>query len=69
MAAIEKSKDVDSLKINELVGPLQTFEMTLGSLKEKNQISLTKCPYILKLRAMKECQIESLQLLENSRII
>ena len=30
VTTIEESKDVDSLKIDELVGSLQTFEMTLS---------------------------------------
>ena len=38
--AIEESKDVDSLKINELVGSLQTFEMTLGSPKKAREVAL-----------------------------
>ena len=30
VTAIKESKDMDSLKIDELVGSLQTFEMTLS---------------------------------------
>ena len=40
VTAIEESKDVDSLKVDELVGSLQTFEMTLGSLKKSKGIAL-----------------------------
>ena len=35
---IEKSKDVDSLKVDELVGLLQTFEITLRSPKKSKDI-------------------------------
>ncbi|XP_059591688.1 uncharacterized protein LOC132253522 [Vitis vinifera] len=38
--AIEESKDVDSLKVDELVGSLQTFEMTLGSPRKSKGIAL-----------------------------
>ncbi|RVW32374.1 Retrovirus-related Pol polyprotein from transposon TNT 1-94 [Vitis vinifera] len=38
--AIEESKDVDSLKVDELVGSLQTFEMTLGSPRKSKDIAL-----------------------------
>ena len=38
--AIEESKDVESLKIDELVGSLQTFEMTLGSPKKAREVAL-----------------------------
>ncbi|KAL6348246.1 hypothetical protein AAG906_005538 [Vitis piasezkii] len=38
--AIEESKDVDSLKVDELVGLLQTFEMTLGSPRKSKGIAL-----------------------------
>ncbi|RVW49720.1 Retrovirus-related Pol polyprotein from transposon TNT 1-94 [Vitis vinifera] len=35
-----ESKDVDSLKVDELVGSLQTFEMTLGSPRKSKGIAL-----------------------------
>ncbi|KAL6331025.1 hypothetical protein AAG906_009453 [Vitis piasezkii] len=38
--AIEESKDVDSLKVDELMGSLQTFEMTLGSPRKSKGIAL-----------------------------
>ncbi|RVW23645.1 hypothetical protein CK203_093944 [Vitis vinifera] len=40
VTAIEESKDVDSLKVDELVSSLQTFEMTLGSLRKSKGIAL-----------------------------
>ena len=40
VTAIEESKDVDSLKVDELVGSLQTFEMTLGSPRKSKGIAL-----------------------------
>ena len=40
VTAIEESKDVDSLKIDELVGSLQTFEMALVSPKKVKGIAL-----------------------------
>ncbi|RVX07782.1 hypothetical protein CK203_021866 [Vitis vinifera] len=40
VTTIEESKDVDSLKVDELVGSLQTFEMTLGSPRKSKGIAL-----------------------------
>ena len=40
VTVIEKSKDVDSLKVNKLVGSLQTFKMTLGSPRKSKSIAL-----------------------------
>ncbi|RVW23084.1 hypothetical protein CK203_099972 [Vitis vinifera] len=40
VTAIEESKHVDSLKIDELVGSFQTFEMTLESLRKAKGIAL-----------------------------
>nr|CAN82949.1 hypothetical protein VITISV_018262 [Vitis vinifera] len=40
VTAIEESKDVDSLKIDEFVGSLQTFEMTLVSPRKAKGIAL-----------------------------
>ena len=40
VTAIKESKDVDSLKIDELVGSLQTFEMTLVSPRKAKEIAL-----------------------------
>ena len=40
VTAIEESKHVDSLKIDELVGSFQTFEMTLVSLRKAKGIAL-----------------------------
>ncbi|RVW59827.1 hypothetical protein CK203_098461 [Vitis vinifera] len=40
VTAIEDSKDVDSLKVNELVGSFQTFEVTLGSPRKSKGIAL-----------------------------
>ncbi|KAL6334591.1 hypothetical protein AAG906_019095 [Vitis piasezkii] len=40
VTSIEESKDVDSLKVDELVGSLQTFEMTLGSPRKSKGIAL-----------------------------
>ena len=37
---IEVSKDVNLLKINELVNPLQIFEMTFASLRKTKGITL-----------------------------
>ncbi|RVW62743.1 hypothetical protein CK203_060213 [Vitis vinifera] len=37
---LEESKDVESLKIDELVGSLQTFEMTLVSPRKAKEIAL-----------------------------
>ncbi|RVW78063.1 hypothetical protein CK203_059664 [Vitis vinifera] len=39
VTAIEDSKDVDSLKVNELVGSFQTFEVTLGSPRKSKGIA------------------------------
>ncbi|KAL6311081.1 hypothetical protein AAG906_021189 [Vitis piasezkii] len=38
VTTIEESKDVDSLKVDELVGLLQTFEMTLESPRKSNSL-------------------------------
>ena len=40
VTAIEESKDVDFLKVDELIGSLQTFEMTLGSPRKSKGIAL-----------------------------
>ena len=40
VTVIEESKDVDSLKVDELVGSFQTFEMTLGSPRKSKGIAL-----------------------------
>ena len=40
VTVIEESKDVDSLKVDELVGSLQTFEMTFGSPRKSKGIAL-----------------------------
>ena len=40
VTTIEESKNVDSLKIDELVGSLQTFEMTLASPRKSKGIAL-----------------------------
>ena len=40
VTTIEESKDVDSLKIDELVGSLQTFEMMLVSPRKAKGIAL-----------------------------
>ena len=40
VTAIEDCKDVDSLKVNELVGSFQTFEVTLGSPRKSKGIAL-----------------------------
>ena len=40
VTVIEKSKDVDSLKVDELFDSLQTFEMTLRSLSKSKDIAL-----------------------------
>ncbi|KAL6329558.1 hypothetical protein AAG906_022135 [Vitis piasezkii] len=40
VTTIEESKDVDSLKVDELVGSLQTFEMNLGSPRKSKGIAL-----------------------------
>ena len=40
VTVIEEFKDVDSLKVDELVGSLQTFEMTLGSPRKSKGIAL-----------------------------
>ena len=38
VTVIEESKDVDSLKVDELVGSFQTFEMTLESPRKSNSL-------------------------------
>ena len=40
VTTIEESKDVDSLKVDELIVSLQTFEMTLGSPRKSKGIAL-----------------------------
>ena len=40
VTAIEESKDVDSLKLDELVGSLQTFQMTIQSPRKSKGIAL-----------------------------
>ncbi|RVW79773.1 hypothetical protein CK203_058214 [Vitis vinifera] len=40
VTAIEESKDMDSLKVDELVGSFQTFEMTLESPRKSEGIAL-----------------------------
>ena len=40
VTTIEKSKDVDSLKVDELLGLLQTFEITLRSPRKSKDIAL-----------------------------
>ncbi|RVW35263.1 Copia protein [Vitis vinifera] len=40
VTSIEESKDVDSLKVDELVGSLQTFEMTLRSPRKSKDVAL-----------------------------
>ena len=53
--AIEESKDVDSLKLDEFVGSLQTFEMTLTSPRKSKKDYDTECPLIK--RGKKDLQV------------
>ena len=40
MTTIKESKNVDSLKIDKLIGSLQTFKMTLESPRKGNGVAL-----------------------------
>lgn len=43
VTAIEESKDLDNIKIEELVGSLQTYELTLAQPKKQKSIALNTC--------------------------
>ena len=40
VTAIEKSKDLDEIKIQELIGPLQTYELSLPSQRKSKSLTL-----------------------------
>ena len=41
---VEESKDVDTFKLDQLVGSLRTFEMTLTSPRKSKRVYDTECP-------------------------
>ena len=40
MTAIEESKDLDEIKVQELIGSLQTYELTLPSQRKSKSLAL-----------------------------
>ena len=40
VTAIEESKDLDEIKIQELIGSLQTYELSLPSQRKSNSLAL-----------------------------